>query len=173
METAGGILTARSCVLASLECSQNSVFKRKQNKEDKEKKNARRWTRGASGGWWEIKIEKIESFGSPSNPAFLNDKRRCLQISDRQRRGRDIIAWNSKAYRLRRLYNDLYNCLSFQAGISQRKIVLHGILGQLSGSTFVWCGGEGNRIPKPQVQCFAPSDPTPCTLLITLKKLQK
>lgn len=38
METAGGILTARSCVLASLECSQNSVFKRKQNKEDKEKK---------------------------------------------------------------------------------------------------------------------------------------
>ena len=67
--------------------------------------------------------------------------------------------------------NDLYNCQFFQAGISQRKIVLYGILGQLSGSTFVWCGGEGNRIPKPQVQCFAPSDPTPCTLLITLKKL--
>ena len=39
METAGGILTARSCVLTSLECSQNSVLKKtKQNKEDKGKK---------------------------------------------------------------------------------------------------------------------------------------
>ena len=39
METAGGILTARSCVLASLECSQNSVKKKQQqNKEDKGKK---------------------------------------------------------------------------------------------------------------------------------------
>ena len=36
METAGGILTARSCVLASLDCSQNSV--KKKNKEDKGKK---------------------------------------------------------------------------------------------------------------------------------------
>ena len=44
-----------------------------------------------------------ESFGSPSNPAFLNNKRRCLQISDRHRRGRGIIAGNSKAHRLRRL----------------------------------------------------------------------
>ena len=103
METAGGILTAGSCVLASLECSQNSVLKRKQFKEDKEKRNAWRWTRSASGGWWETKIEKRESFGSPSNPAFLNDKRRCLQISDRQRRGRGIIAGNSKARRLRQL----------------------------------------------------------------------
>lgn len=38
METAGGILTARSCVLASLECSQNSVKKKQQNKEGKGKK---------------------------------------------------------------------------------------------------------------------------------------
>ena len=169
METARGILTARSCVLGSHECSQNSVFKRKQNKEDKGKKRLEMNTE-RERGIWETKIEKTDSFGSPSNPAFLNDKRRCLQISDRQRRGRGIIAGNSKAHRLRRLMI----CITvyfFQAGISQRKIVLHGILGQLSGSTFVWCGGEGNRIPKPQVQCFAPSDPTSCTLLITLKKL--
>ena len=102
METAGGILTARSCVLGSLECSQNSVFKRKQNKEDKGKKRLEMNTE-RERGIWETKIEKTDSFGSPSNPAFLNDKRRCLQISDRQRRGRGIIAGNSKAHRLRRL----------------------------------------------------------------------
>lgn len=38
METAGGILTARSCVLASLECSQNSVKKNNKTKKTKEKK---------------------------------------------------------------------------------------------------------------------------------------
>lgn len=39
----------------------------------------------------------------PSDPASLNDKLRCLQISDREQRGRGIIAGKFKDRRLRRL----------------------------------------------------------------------
>lgn len=57
----------------------------------------------------------------PSDPASLNDKLRCLQISDREQQGRGIIAGKFKRSQITTA-NDLYNCQFFRLGFHKGKL---------------------------------------------------